>query len=208
VTDDQPGDDDKHGPDGERNDKSAETRNDKAADKPGKAEKSVSPRDYTIRRARTDDVLAIRELIGSFQGILLDKPDVTLYEDIQEFWVAERDADGEVIGCGALHVFWLDLAEVRTVAVHPECQGMGVGARILDKLVRTAARIGVRRVFCLTFEVDFFAAHGFQEISGVPVRPEIEAELSLSADGGVAEFLDLEQVKPNTLGNTRMLRIL
>jgi amino-acid N-acetyltransferase len=85
---------------------------------------------------------------------------------------------------------------------------MGVGARILDKLVRTAARIGVRRLFCLTFEVEFFAAHGFQEISGVPVGAEIEAELSLSADGGVAEFLDLERVKPNTLGNTRMLRIL
>jgi amino-acid N-acetyltransferase len=52
---------------------------------------------------------------------------------------------------------------------------MGVGARILDKLVRTAARIGVRREFCLTFEVDFFAAHGFQKISGVPVPPSIEA---------------------------------
>lgn len=164
--------------------------------------------DFSIRRARTDDVAAIRSLIASYKGILLDKPDVTLYEDIQEFWVAERDADGDIVGCGALHVFWLDLAEVRTVAVHPECQGMGVGARILDKLVRTAARIGVRRVFCLTFEVEFFARHGFQEISGVPVPPSIEAELSLSADGGVAEFLDLERVKPNTLGNTRMLRIL
>lgn len=166
------------------------------------------PSDFTIRRARTDDVNAIRLLIASYKGILLDKPDVTLFEDIQEFWVAERDADGEIVGCGALHVFWLDLAEVRTVAVHPDCQGMGVGARILDKLVRTAARIGVRRLFCLTFEVEFFARHGFQEISGVPVPPAIEAELSLSSDGGVAEFLDLEQVKPNTLGNTRMLRML
>lgn len=166
------------------------------------------PSEYSIRRARTDDVTAIRVLIASYKGILLDKPDVTLFEDIQEFWVAERDADGEIVGCGALHVFWLDLAEVRTVAVHPECQGMGVGARILDKLVRTAARIGVRRLFCLTFEVEFFARHGFTEISGVPVPPAIEAELSLSADGGVAEFLDLEQVKPNTLGNTRMLRML
>ncbi|NUR61048.1 MAG: amino-acid N-acetyltransferase [Catenulispora sp.] len=166
------------------------------------------PADFTVRRARTDDVTAIRELLGSYKGILLDKPDVTLFEDIQEFWVAEHDGDGRIVGCGALHVFWLDLAEVRTLAVDPECRGMGIGARILDKLVRTAARIGVRRLFCLTFEVDFFAAHGFSEISGVPVPPQIEAELSLSADGGVAEFLDLEQVKPNTLGNTRMLRIL
>lgn len=166
--------------------------------------------DIAIRRARTDDVSAIRRLLDGYatKGIMLDKPNVTLYEDIQEFWVAERDADGEVVGCGALHVFWLDLAEVRTIVVDPECHGSGIGARILDKLVRTAARIGVRRLFCLTFEVDFFAAHGFQEISGVPVQPDVERELSLSADGGVAEFLDLEQVKPNTLGNTRMLRIL
>ena len=169
---------------------------------------STTGSDITVRRARTDDVAAIRDLIGRYKGILLDKPDVTLYEDIQEFWVAERDGDGQVVGCGALHVLWLDLAEVRTLAVDPECRGMGVGARILDKLVRTAARIGVRRLFCLTFEVDFFGAHGFQKISGVPVPPQIEAELSLSPDGGVAEFLDLEQVKPNTLGNTRMLRIL
>jgi amino-acid N-acetyltransferase len=166
--------------------------------------------DITIRRARTDDVRAIRRLLDLYaaKSVMLDKPTVTLYEDIQEFWVAERDADGRVVGCGALHVFWLDLAEVRTVVVDPDCQGSGIGARILDKLVRTAARIGVRRLFCLTFEVDFFGAHGFQQISGVPVQPEVEAELSLSADGGVAEFLDLEQVKPNTLGNTRMLRIL
>ena len=171
---------------------------------------SESRADITIRRARTDDVAAILRLIHLYEAknILLDKPTVTLYEDIQEFWVAERDADGEVVGCGALHVFWLDLAEVRTLVVDPECQGTGVGARILDKLVRTAARIGVRRVFCLTFEVDFFTARGFQEIKGVPVEPEVEAELELSPDGGVAEFLDLERVKPNTLGNTRMLRIL
>lgn len=168
----------------------------------------LSTADITVRRARTDDVGAIRELLGRYKGILLDKPDVTLFEDIQEFWVAEHDGDGRVVGCGALHVIWLDLGEVRTLAVDPECRGMGVGARILDKLVRTAARIGVRRLFCLTFEVDFFAAHGFSEISGVPVPPQIEAELSKSPDGGVAEFLDLEQVKPNTLGNTRMLRIL
>jgi amino-acid N-acetyltransferase len=158
---------------------------------------TLSAADITVRRARTDDVGAIRELLGRYKDILLQKPDVTLFEDIQEFWVAEHDGDGRVVGCGALHVFWLDLAEVRTLAVDPECRGMGVGARILDKLVRTAARIGVRRLFCLT-----------SEISGVPVPPQIEAELSKSPDGGVAEFLDLEQVKPNTLGNTRMLRIL
>jgi amino-acid N-acetyltransferase len=63
----------------------------------------------------------------------------------------------------------------------------------------------VRRVFCLTFATDFFARHGFQEIQGAPVEPDVYLQLLESYDQGVAEFLGLEQVKPNTLGNTRML---
>ena len=166
--------------------------------------------DLTIRRARTADVPAIRDLIDVYaaERILLDKPMVTLYEDIQEFWVAERDIDGSVAGCGALHVIWRDLAEVRTVAVDPRHRGLGIGHAIVKKLLATAAWLGVRRVFCLTFETAFFAAHGFQPMDDSPVGPEVAAELLRSADEGIAEFLDLERVKPNTLGNTRMLRLL
>ena len=63
----------------------------------------------------------------------------------------------------------------------------------------------MQRVFCLTFEVDFFAAHGFHAIEGDPVAPDVYDELVRSYDEGVAEFLGLEHVKPNILGNTRML---
>jgi len=69
----------------------------------------------------------------------------------------------------------------------------------------TARWLGVRRVFCLTFEVDFFAKHGFVEIGETPVDTDVYAELLRSYDEGVAEFLGLERVKPNTLGNSRML---
>jgi amino-acid N-acetyltransferase len=160
----------------------------------------------TIRRARTSDVAAIHGLVREYPGILLDKATVALYEDVQEFWVAERD--GNVAGCGAVHVMWEDLAEVRTVAVHPAYRKTGIGHQILDQLLETAREVGVSRVFVLTFEVDFFAAHGFREIDGTPVPHDVYAELLRSYDEGVAEFLDLERVKPNTLGNTRMLRIL
>jgi amino-acid N-acetyltransferase len=166
--------------------------------------------DLTIRRARTADVPAIRDLIDLYAAdrILLDKPMVTLYEDIQEFWVAERDIDGGVVGCGALHVMWRDLAEVRTVAVDPRHRGLGIGHAIVEKLLATATWLGVRRVFCLTFETAFFSAHGFRPLDEAPVDPEVAVELLRSADEGIAEFLDLERVKPNTLGNTRMLRLL
>ncbi|MGW1197598.1 amino-acid N-acetyltransferase [Streptomyces sp. NPDC002536] len=161
----------------------------------------------TVRRARTSDVPAVRELINTYarDRILLDKATVTLYEDIQEFWVAERDEDGTVIACGALHVMWEDLAEVRTLAVDPDVRGAGVGHQVLDKLLRTARWIGVRRIFCLTFEVDFFTKHGFVEIGETPVDGDVYSELLRSYDEGVAEFLGLERVKPNTLGNSRML---
>jgi amino-acid N-acetyltransferase len=163
--------------------------------------------EIAVRRAHTQDVRAIRRLVDTYGGAgprLLKKATVTLYEDVQEFWVA-TDRTGAVIGCGALHVLWEDLAEIRTVAVDPACRGLGIGHRIVSALIRTAGELGLRRVFCLTFEVDFFGRHGFQEIQGTPVAPEVYAELLASYDEGVAEFLDLEHVKPNTLGNTRML---
>lgn len=162
--------------------------------------------DYTVRRARTSDVRAIRRLINAnvASGRLLDKATVTLYEDIQEFLVAER-ADGMITGCGAMHVLWEDLAEIRTVAVDESSRGHGVGGRLVEALVDAAREVGVRRVFVLTFEVDFFARQGFGEIEGSPVSAEVYAELLRSYDEGVAEFLDLDSVKPNTLGNTRML---
>lgn len=136
---------------------------------------------------------------------LLKKTTVKLYEDVQEFWVAEDLQADAVIGCGALHVIWDDLAEVRSVAVDKGHGGRGIGHRIVAKLLETARELGVERVFCLTFEVDFFARHGFQPILGTPVSPEVYEELLRSYDDGVAEFLDLDRVKPNTLGNTRML---
>lgn len=158
-----------------------------------------------IRRSRTADVKAILRLIDLYApaGQLLAKPAVTLYEDIQEFLVAE--VAGEVIGCGALHVMWEDLAEIRTIAVDPVWHGRGIGHRLALGLLDNARRLGVERVFVLTFEVDFFARHGFRPIDGTPVAPDVYEELLRSYDEGVAEFLDLERVKPNTLGNMRML---
>ena len=159
----------------------------------------------TVRRARTADVRTIQRFIDVYADdkILLSKPTVQLYEDVQEFWIAERA--GDVLGCGALHVMWEDLAEVRTLAVAPGERGTGVGHLLLGRLVEVAKELGVRRVFCLTFEVEFFARHGFRQIDGVPIDQEVFAQILQSYDEGVAEFLDLERVKPNTLGNSRML---
>jgi amino-acid N-acetyltransferase len=150
-----------------------------------------------VRRARTSDVPAIKRLVDTYAGkILLEKNLVTLYEAVQEFWVAEHpEIQGEVIGCGALHVLWSDLGEIRTVAVDPAVTGQGVGHAL-------------ERLFVLTFETEFFGKHGFTEIEGTPVTAEVFEEMCRSYDIGVAEFLDLSYVKPNILGNSRMLLVL
>ena len=142
------------------------------------------------------------------QRILLGKDRVVFYEAVQEFRVAEI-ADGEIVGCGALHVMWEDLGEVRTLAVAPEwlaprrrprparaARGRRPRARPLPPVLphlrdrrsssATASRTSARSI----------------------VAPDVYAELVRSPDEGVAEFLDLARVKPNTLGNTRMLKLL
>ena len=158
-----------------------------------------------IRRARTGDIRAIRQLVDAYTSDrrLLSKATVTLYESVQEFWVAEEK--DTIVGCGALHVMWEDLAEIRTVAVDPACRGRKIGHQIVGHLIDQARELGVARVFCLTFETRFFGSFGFTEIDGAPVPHAVYEQLLRSYDEGVAEFLDLERVKPNTLGNTRML---
>jgi len=161
-----------------------------------------------IRPAKTSDIKKIRTIIDAYVSgrRLLAKETVTLFECVQEITVAE--VDSVVVGCGALHVLWEDLAEVRTVAVIESMQGKGIGHTILENILARAKEIGVKKVFCLTFETKFFGSHGFTEIQGSPVEPDVYAQLLRSYDAGIAEFLDLESVKPNTLGNTRMLKIL
>lgn len=160
-----------------------------------------------MRPARPADVHEIAEIVQPLvdDRILLGKDLVDLYEQIQGFFVAE-DAASMIVGCGALHVMWEDLAEIRTLAVRQQWLNRGVGSALVEALLERAADLGLRRIFCLTFEVDFFVRHGFAEISGTPVQGDVYAQLLRSHDDGVAEFLDLARVKPNTLGNSRMMR--
>jgi amino-acid N-acetyltransferase len=162
--------------------------------------------DVLVRRARTPDVPAIKAIVDSYAGDgrhMLAKELVTLYENVQDFRVAELD--GEVIGCGSVHVLWADLGEIRTVAVRSDRRGNHYGDGILSALVSQARKLGLSRLFALTFQTAFFARHGFVEIEGSPVDPDTYDAMRRSYDPGVAEFLQLEYVKPNTLGNTRML---
>ena len=159
-----------------------------------------------IRPARTPDVPIIRSMVQPLASdrVLLDKDKVAYYEAVQEFLVAEDD--NEIVGFGALHVMWEHLAEVRTLSTADGHQGRGVGGLVLNALLDKAEALGVQHVFCLTFETSFFQRHGFKIMQDQSVLdPDVFSQLLLSTDEGVAEFLDLARVKPNTLGNTRMI---
>ncbi len=161
---------------------------------------------FEVRQARTSDVPGILELLEPWvtKRILLGKERVTLYETVQEFVVAE--SAGRLVGCGALHVMWEDLGEIRTLIVADDWLHRGVGGAVVDRLERNARTLGLTRLFCLTFEVPFFSRRGFETIGEQVVAPDVYSQLLRSPDEGVAEFLDLAHVKPNTLGNTRMLK--
>lgn len=163
--------------------------------------------EFTVRPARTADVRAIHRMLEPYvqRRILLGKDIVVLYEAVQQFLVAE-DADGELIGCGALHVMWDDLGEIRTLIVDDAWLHRGVGRALVEGLEEQARTLGLSRLFCLTFEVDFFTRRGFAPIGEHVVDPDVYSQLVRSPDEGIAEFLDLAHVKPNTLGNTRMLK--
>lgn len=166
-----------------------------------------------LRRARATDVPRIVELVAPMveARILVPKQQVDYYESIHEFWlVLEVHDDGSqtLAGCAACHLIWADVAEARTIATSAAYRGRGIGRALVEQVLADARALGAKQVFCLTFETDFFGSLGFEVIDGTPVAPEVYVELLHSRDEGTAEFLDLARVKPNTLGNARMLRTL
>ncbi|MGO1770938.1 MAG: amino-acid N-acetyltransferase [Microbacterium sp.] len=163
--------------------------------------------EFAVRHATAADMSAVHAMLQPYvmRRILLGKDLVVLYEATQEFVVAV-DESGAVIGCGALHVMWEDLGEVRTLIVTDEWLHRGVGRGLVEALEERARELGLTRLFCLTFETGFFERRGFEEIGEHVVSPDVYSQLVRSPDEGIAEFLDLAHVKPNTLGNTRMLK--
>jgi len=108
------------------------------------------------------DAPAICELINyhAERGRMLHRSLEDVYSTMRAFLVAE--ADGQTVGCVAVAVTWTDLAEVRSLAVAPQWLGRGVGSALLAAAIDDARRLGVRKLFALTYEKDFFARRGFE----------------------------------------------
>jgi len=117
-----------------------------------------------VRKACVDDVPAIQGLVREFarREAMLPLSLSDVYDKLRDFFVAELD--GTVVGCAALHVVWEDLAEVRSLAVREDHHGRGIGRELVRACVDEAPCLGVRRVFTLTYVVEFFRRQGFAEV--------------------------------------------
>jgi len=117
-----------------------------------------------VEKARIQDVPQMHQLINHFadKGEMLPRPLSELYEDVRDFFVV-RDG-GRMVACAALHVSWADLAEVRSVAVAEFCQKQGIGARLIKACLRESEKLGIRTVFCFTYQPDFFKRLNFADI--------------------------------------------
>jgi amino-acid N-acetyltransferase len=117
-----------------------------------------------VRRARVGDVTRLYEIINYYaaRDDMLPKTLDQLYNRVRSFNVAE--ADGEVVGCVALQIVWADMAEVVSLAVHPDFQGRGLGRQLVELLFDEASELGIPTLYTLTLQVGFFRSLGFREV--------------------------------------------
>ena len=122
-------------------------------------------KDIVFRDAKFSDVESVLELINGYAtaGLMLARSRNSLYENLFDFVLAEKD--GKIIGVGALHFVWDELGEIRSLAVQEWFKNQGIGRKIVEILTEKARVVGVKRLFVLTYEKDFFAKLGFNFVS-------------------------------------------
>ena len=128
-----------------------------------------------LRKARVADVGAVHQIINHYanQQLMLPKTHLQLYENLRDFTVAIDPGDERrILGCGALHIYWENIAEVRALAVLPETAQKGIGTLIVRKLIEEAREYELQQVFAFTYVPKFFARLGFNQVehSALPLK--------------------------------------
>jgi amino-acid N-acetyltransferase len=118
-----------------------------------------------LRKAKPSDAVQIHELINTYakEGLLLPVSLNKLYDNIRDFFVFETEEG--IVGCAALHITWEDLAEIRSLAVRDTFRGKGIGKKLVEECIKEATEFGIKRVFVLTYQVEFFKKLGFKEVA-------------------------------------------
>jgi amino-acid N-acetyltransferase len=131
-------------------------------------------RETMIRKAIIKDIKTIHSLLHQYgrEGQLLPRPLSVLYDHVRDFTVYVDGKDNGVLGCCALQFCWDDLAEIRSLAVHPDHQGKKIGSKLVEYVLSEAKSFNVQKVFALTYRQGFFQRFGFQQIdrSELPIK--------------------------------------
>jgi amino-acid N-acetyltransferase len=134
-----------------------------------------------IRKARISDVEALLDLVNGFaaQNLMLPRGPQYLFENIRDYAViVDEAAGGQIVACGSLHVLWDDMAEIRSMAIHPDYQKRGLGRRLVDFLKQEAGQLGIKRLFTFTLSEEFFARLGFTRKLRDELPPKVWGECS------------------------------
>ena len=128
-----------------------------------------------IRKARLADVIAMSRIIQHYADLqrMLPKTQLQLYENLRDYSVAvDAAAPAQVLGCGALHIYWENLAEIRAVAIAPGLNGKGIGTILVEQLLDEARELEIEQVFVFTYEPKFFGRFGFIQVehSAMPLK--------------------------------------
>ena len=127
-------------------------------------------------KARITDATQIHQMVNLFasRGVMLPRALSEIYENIRDFFVVREG--GKVVACAALHVNWVDLAEIRSLAVTEGKQNQKIGAQLVTVCLEEAKELGIPTVFCLTYEPHFFEKFGFRQVDKAELPHKVWAE--------------------------------
>jgi amino-acid N-acetyltransferase len=116
-----------------------------------------------VVRATVRDAEGIHRLVNFWaaQGQMLPRTLGETYENLRDFFVV-RESD-EVVACGALHITWADLAEVKSLATAEDRQGRGYGRAIVEACHAEGRELGLSGLFALTYRPEFFERLGWSQ---------------------------------------------
>ncbi|MBN1217666.1 MAG: N-acetyltransferase [Anaerolineae bacterium] len=123
----------------------------------------TNTKNWIIRRARPADVSRMIPLLNKFiqENQILPRTEEDVYRTVREWVVAEAE-NTQIVGMGSLAIMAHDLAEIRSLVIHPNFQGWGIGRQIVEMLLAEAVFLHIGRIFALTRKPDFFLKLGFQ----------------------------------------------
>jgi len=132
--------------------------------------------DMKVEKARVSDANSMHRMISYFadKGEMLPRALSDIYEGIREYFVVEEG--DQVVACVALHVTWVDLAEIRSLAVAEQEQNQRIGSLLIQACLKEAKELGIPKVFCLVRKPAFFEKHGFQLIDKTELPQKVWAE--------------------------------